>query len=317
MGPGAVVPFAIVPSAKRSSVSDLAALDPHGRYCLRVGSDELALEEGVTLIGRGADCRLVLRDPQVSRRHAQIVLGPGGLSLEDLGSANGTKLNRVEIYGRVPVSPGDRITIGKRELEVFVRSRAPLSTMPDAGPDDRLTPTAAASSFTSHVIVSGVPSANFGEDTIRRPLPSSEELPDMDSTGRLADRMFAMGRADAAERILSAPLQALLAAARAGKELSPETVDAAGRMSVRLGSEVLDGRWVNLAIELHLLAARPLRSPLRRQLLALRAKGKIGDDSLIVRYYETLRARQASQSPDERALSAEVAALVPGLEPDS
>ena len=45
------------------------------------------------LIGRGADCDLVLPERQVSRHHARILRRPGYFELQDLGSKNGTHLN--------------------------------------------------------------------------------------------------------------------------------------------------------------------------------------------------------------------------------
>src|SRR5919106_157701 len=50
---------------------------------------ELPLVPGQTVIvGRAAACQLVLDDPDVSRRHAQFVVGPSRVTLADLGSRN-------------------------------------------------------------------------------------------------------------------------------------------------------------------------------------------------------------------------------------
>jgi Protein of unknown function (DUF3662)/FHA domain len=63
-------------------------------------------------IGRSKDADCVLRDPNVSRRHAELRRGGSGeWTIADLGSTNGVKVNG----RRVPstrLSPGDRVTLG-------------------------------------------------------------------------------------------------------------------------------------------------------------------------------------------------------------
>ena len=67
------------------------------------------------VIGRSRDCDLVLDDPNVSRRHAELRRENGGWAVHDLGSTNGIKLNgRRSRGGRL--SPGDEITLGLSRL---------------------------------------------------------------------------------------------------------------------------------------------------------------------------------------------------------
>jgi pSer/pThr/pTyr-binding forkhead associated (FHA) protein len=64
---------------------------------------ELILNPGVNSVGReGTD--VLLPDPTVSRRHAQVTVETGQLVVEDLGSTNGT------FVGGRPVRPGERAT---------------------------------------------------------------------------------------------------------------------------------------------------------------------------------------------------------------
>ena len=58
-----------------------------------------ALTEHVTTIGRSSDCQVVLSDPNVSRRHAEIRHIGEGYSLIDLGSTNGTEVNGQRVGG--------------------------------------------------------------------------------------------------------------------------------------------------------------------------------------------------------------------------
>ena len=57
-------------------------------------------------------------DRQISRRHAVIRRSDGGLTIEDLGSSNGTRVNGRLISGATQLRPGDRIELGNTTLEV-------------------------------------------------------------------------------------------------------------------------------------------------------------------------------------------------------
>src|SRR5207249_5510661 len=65
-------------------------------------------------IGRAEDNDVVLDDSRVSRHHARIERTDGGIRVSDLGSANGTRLNGVELEPKVPqtLRPGDSVGIG-------------------------------------------------------------------------------------------------------------------------------------------------------------------------------------------------------------
>lgn len=67
------------------------------------------------VVGRSRDCDVVLGDPNVSRRHAELRPEGRGWLVLDLGSTNGVKVNgrRVE---RAVLAPGDRITLGLTDL---------------------------------------------------------------------------------------------------------------------------------------------------------------------------------------------------------
>jgi len=69
------------------------------------------------LIGRLADSDVVLTDPGVSRRHAEVRQENGRWMIADLGSTNGTQVNESTI-GTWMLQEGDRITVGKTVLEL-------------------------------------------------------------------------------------------------------------------------------------------------------------------------------------------------------
>ncbi len=82
---------------------------------LRGKSFELGSE---LTIGRGDSCRVVLTDPYVSQVHARIYARGDDYVIEDLGSTNGTYLNRRRITGPATLQRGDRVKIGKTVLEM-------------------------------------------------------------------------------------------------------------------------------------------------------------------------------------------------------
>ena len=76
--------------------------------------------EGRTLIGRSPECDVFLDDVTVSRRHAEL-LGEGEtFSIRDLGSPNGTYVNRKRIES-VVLEDDDEVQIGKYRLTFLQR----------------------------------------------------------------------------------------------------------------------------------------------------------------------------------------------------
>jgi pSer/pThr/pTyr-binding forkhead associated (FHA) protein len=74
------------------------------------------LEGEETTIGRSPECDIFLDDVTVSRRHAIVRRSGGGLEIEDLGSLNGTYLNRKRIESPARLSDGNELQIGKYRL---------------------------------------------------------------------------------------------------------------------------------------------------------------------------------------------------------
>jgi len=76
----------------------------------------VALEDGEILVGRAPGSAVVLEDRNVSRRHARFLRQNGAVYLEDLGSANGTRVNGERIGGKRRIRPGDLVQIGDWDL---------------------------------------------------------------------------------------------------------------------------------------------------------------------------------------------------------
>ena len=64
------------------------------------------------VLGRSRQCDVVVADPNVSRRHAEIVTEAGEWMVADLGSTNGVRVNGQPVRQPTPLEPGDTISLG-------------------------------------------------------------------------------------------------------------------------------------------------------------------------------------------------------------
>jgi pSer/pThr/pTyr-binding forkhead associated (FHA) protein len=69
-------------------------------------------------LGRASDSSLVLDDDFASAHHARLVPHDGQWFVEDLGSTNGTYLDRTKVVRPTPVPVGVPVRIGKTVLEL-------------------------------------------------------------------------------------------------------------------------------------------------------------------------------------------------------
>ena len=71
---------------------------------------------GSSVIGRDPSSGIVLDDPEASRRHASLSADDDGLTVEDLGSTNGTYVNGERVDSPRHLHAGDLVTIGQTQL---------------------------------------------------------------------------------------------------------------------------------------------------------------------------------------------------------
>lgn len=69
-------------------------------------------------VGRAAGCQVTLDDSFVSQLHARVFARDGQWLVEDLGSTNGTYLNRQKVSGPMLFQLGDRLQVGNVVLEL-------------------------------------------------------------------------------------------------------------------------------------------------------------------------------------------------------
>ena len=97
---------------KRTGRLALKFVEPEDREGERIDVDV------AVTIGRSSDCDLSLSDTFLSSRHARLTNDEGDLSIEDLGSTNGTYVNQELVDGRVHLERGDIVQVGGVLFEV-------------------------------------------------------------------------------------------------------------------------------------------------------------------------------------------------------
>ncbi len=104
------------------------------------------LQGGESILGRSPQARVTLLDDEISRLHARILLEDRGhgaeLTLEDLGSTNGTTLNGEPLAAATELKAGDRIGVGHHVLKLVAMDpleRAFHQTLLDQSTRDPLT----------------------------------------------------------------------------------------------------------------------------------------------------------------------------------
>jgi predicted component of type VI protein secretion system len=83
-------------------------------------------------IGRGDGCHLRPNSDQVSREHAEILIGEESASIRDLGSRNGTLLNGRSLTGTASLKSGDLVQIGPLTFAVAIHGATAAAAKPAA-----------------------------------------------------------------------------------------------------------------------------------------------------------------------------------------
>ncbi len=268
------------------------------RFRLRYLHRDLDLTEGQFTVGRSSSSRLHLEDPLVSRHHAVVIVEGNTVAVEDRQSRNGVLVNDQRILGRTELHSGDRILIGSQELT--------LVAMDGRVSDD-------AEAGLGRMTLTRVPAHGEGEAGHSVPVTHPGVADDADvSTVRrvnafrllsgVAEKALALGRAEEAERLLSAPLTELVEASRAGQRLSPALVDTVARFAAKLASATAKGTWADYVIELYQAQGRPCPAMVIDELNNAVRRVSAIDLVRLRAYLAILHQKQASLGPAERFL---------------
>jgi pSer/pThr/pTyr-binding forkhead associated (FHA) protein len=110
-------------------VIDLPLADLHEGQALLVvkrgpnAGSQFLIEKDVTTAGRHPESDIFLDDITVSRRHAEIRRKDSGFFVHDMGSLNGTYVNRERVEN-TQLAHGDELQIGKFKLAFFTGQAA-------------------------------------------------------------------------------------------------------------------------------------------------------------------------------------------------
>jgi hypothetical protein len=240
-------------------------------YRLRYQQHDFELTPGRFLIGRSSSCQLSVDDPLVSRNHASLTVTDEGVSVEDLGSRNGVRVNGQRVEGSQRLEHGDRVTIGSQEM-VFLKQRTHRA------------------------------------ETLAQPAPT-QRVHAFGVLGPLAEKAIAMGRGDEAERVLGAHLEHVLEDARAGHDPGEETAARAVAYAAKLAATTHKGRWVNFIFELYALSKRLPPADVVDELYAVMRKLDGVDVAAIRDYLAKIRGDAPKMGPAERFLLSRVEGL--------
>jgi hypothetical protein len=95
---------------------------------------EVPLPDGTHLVGRGEGCRVRLDSIRVSRCHARLVVGAEGVTIEDLGSRNGTWHAGRRLDGPAPLTAGANVRVGSETITLVAAGPDAVTASDDVTP---------------------------------------------------------------------------------------------------------------------------------------------------------------------------------------
>lgn len=248
---------------------------------LRQGAREIVLDRPALILGRSAACEVQLSSALVSRRHARLTLTHLGVTVEDLGSRNGVYVNSVRVIGSARLKPGDRLAVGD-EVLLF----AELSE-PERG----------AAATPADFDAERAQRANVPDDQVAVATRSADVF---QLLAGVVDKALALGRGDEAERVIASHLQAALATAQSGRELSPDLARTAAGYAVKLAGATSKPLWLDHAVKLYDALGLVLPLALVDEMYVLLRRVRGLDLDVLRTYTEHLRARSQELAPAER-----------------
>lgn len=271
------------------------------KYALRMGAVTRPLTQGRMLVGRAETCELIVDDPLVSRVHAALVVEGDRLTVEDLGSRNGVRVNGEKIAGTRELSADDVVRIGSAEWKVARAER-----------------------------LSGEAGLPVGAETLVRH-STTQRIGYFGVLASLADKALALGHGDEAERILEKPLEEVVARIRStrsvsvsagpgeepserpacasaaperrnGSEVEEDVFRRAAQYSLRLAVVTGRGRWLDYLFRLHGADGRLMDATFVDELYDAARKVQGASVGELEAYLAALRASKAARGPSERFL---------------
>jgi len=298
-------------------------------FSLVVHGKEIFLRPGTHTIGRALSCDIVVNDRLVSREHARLIVRDTTATVVDLGSTNGSYVNESRVQGSCELRDADLVIIGSEEMTLrAVTSDDERTTSPGPAPEsgeeiseviERDPPSSSRVAVQQEAPVSatvGTFRASIGSIRIADARSDSaphltEKADALQVLGRLADRAMVMGNYDAAEHVLESHLNALLVAARNGLDVPDAQRETASRYALRLADALQKPGWIDFAVELHLIASKPMSEWCTSRLLLVATQVAGTDLEQFFFYQQMLKGTLERMTPVERVFAGQIVDLQP------
>ncbi len=199
---------------------------------MRIGGRTSVLPLGQHDVGRMSDCWLTLDDELVSRYHSRLHVTSGGFEVEDLGSRNGTFVNGERIEGKVGLSDGDKLRIGREVIAVLGTGD---TTSEDVG------------------------------DELRKTLAPGEDTQFPALIGQLVEKSLKVGKTREAERYALALTNQLMGAKVDGNH---PTARSCVQCLLSLAERTASGIWIDRIFKLHATQRWLMDEPVLNQIRA-------------------------------------------------
>ena len=99
----------------------------------KLRGQEIPLQEGTYLLGRGEDCQISIPDAGISKKHAELEVDEEGVFIQDLKSSNGTFLNGVKIQ-ESGIQNKDKVSLSQTTFDIIqAQAPSPIAWHPNAG----------------------------------------------------------------------------------------------------------------------------------------------------------------------------------------
>ncbi|MCA9646572.1 MAG: FHA domain-containing protein, partial [Myxococcales bacterium] len=223
---------------------------------LRFLLQEIDLSPGVTVLGRSPTCHVTLDDPLVSREHAQLSVRGNQVTVQDLGSRNGTLVNGEKLAGTQELRDGDRVRLGTQEL-VFYHL------------DDADRAAGRATGFMTRCAACGVPypaeagtCPNCGsdhrveDDTVSGVVGATDQNWTLQLLIEVLQRAETVNRTEDVERLLERARANIEGRLAANHHVAPEHLDAVAVSASRLARRLGNARWGRWALDVFAAANR-------------------------------------------------------------
>jgi hypothetical protein len=273
---------------------------------------------GDFVIGRSSACHLSVDDASVSRRHAVIHVGPMDVTIEDLGSRNGVRVNGKRIEGAQSLKHLDRLAIGNQEM-LFVdaekggQRQAQTSEMHQCDGCGALNMAGAEHCEICGNALPGGRNALEGQTLELRLGATGEDVGKSEQAflviAGIAEKAIAMKSYEKAEQMLAPHLDMMLFRGHRGEHYAPETFARAVSFALRLAEERNGRRWLHFVFLLHTQAKKLMDAHTIERLHEIARKVRYNDSRPLRDYLGVLASLEEKLTPADRFLVKRLEAL--------